>query len=151
MESASWGIPALAVSQQTQAEYYLSHDVELDFIATAGIVRRFAAWVLACGLPPGVHVLKIDTPEGTTAETPWRWTRVSKRRYFYPVPPQRQSLDERARMGFVAHVDPALVEPDSDIYAVAVDKVISVTPLSNDLTANVDGMALAGWYHAQEP
>jgi 5'-nucleotidase len=145
MEAASFGIPALAVSQQTQAEHYLSHDVALDFMATAHIVRQFATWVLERGLPPGVDLLKIDTPEGVTVETPWRWTRVSKRRYFYPVPPQRQSLDERARMGFVAHVDPALVEPDSDIYAVAIDKVISVTPMSNDLTANVDIAASAGW------
>lgn len=141
MEAASFGIPALAVSQQTQAEHYLSHDVELDFMATAGVVRKFAAWVLKWGLPPGVDVLKIDTPEGVSSETPWRWTRVSRQRYFYPVPPQRQSLDERARMGFVAHVDPAQVEPDSDIRAVAIDKVISVTPMSNDLTARVDVLA----------
>lgn len=142
MEAASFGIPALAVSQQTQAEHYLSHDAELDFMVTAGVVRQFAEWVLARGLPSGVDVLKIDTPEGVTPETPWRWTRVSRRRYFYPVPPQRQSLDERARMGFVTHVDPDQVEPDSDIFAVAVDKVISVTPLTNDLTARVDMAAL---------
>jgi 5'-nucleotidase len=145
MEAASFGIPALAVSQQTQAEHYLSHDAALDFMATAAIVRQFAAWVLERGLPLGVDVLKIDAPEGVTAETPWRWTRVSRQRYFYPVVPQRQSLDERARMGFVAYVDPALVEPDSDIYAVAIDKVISVTPMSNDLTAQIDMAASAGW------
>ncbi|HXF64834.1 MAG TPA: 5'/3'-nucleotidase SurE, partial [Caldilineaceae bacterium] len=137
MEAASFGIPALAVSQQTQAEHYWSHDAALDFMATAGMVRQFAAWVLERGLPPGVDVLKIDAPEGVTPETPWRWTRVSRRRYFFPVAPERKSLDERARMGFTTHVDPALVEPDSDIYAVAIDHVISVTPLSNDLTAKV--------------
>lgn len=145
MEAASFGIPALAVSQQTHADNYFSHDVELDFLATARIVRTFAVRILQQGMPAGVDVLKIDTPEGVTVETPWRWTRISKRRYFYPVPPHRQSLDERARMGFVVHVDPALVEPDSDIYAIAVDKVISVAPMSNDLTANVDITTSTGW------
>jgi 5'-nucleotidase len=97
------------------------------------------------GLPPGVDLLKIDTPEGVTLETPWRWTRISKRRYFFPIAPQRQSLDEHARMGFETRADPALVEPDSDVYAVVIDKVISISPMSNDLTAKVERNALAAW------
>jgi 5'-nucleotidase len=145
LEVASYGIPALAVSQQTEPEHYLSHDAKLDFLTTAQIVRKFALWVLERGLPAGVDLLKIDTPEGVAVDTPWRWTRVSRQRYFYPVPPQRQSLDERARMGFVTHVDPAAVEPDSDIFAVVVDKVISVTPLSRDLTAKVEMSSTPGW------
>ena len=145
MEAASFGIPALAVSQQTQAEHYLSHDVALDFAATAQVVRQFATWVLERGLPPGVDVLKIDTPEGVTVETSWRWTRASRYRYFYPVAPQRLALDERARMGFEVRVDPLRVEPDSDVRAVAIDKIISVTPLSNDLTANIDMTGHVGW------
>lgn len=145
MEAASFGIPALAVSQQTHPDHYMSHDIELDFLATAAIVRKFAEWVLHDGLPPGVDLLKIDAPEGVSPETPWRWTRASRKRYFYPVAPQRQSLDERARMGFEVRVDPAQVEPDSDIRAVVIDKVISVTPLSNDLTARVEIGASSGW------
>jgi 5'-nucleotidase len=145
MEAASFGIPALAVSQQTHAKHYMSHDVELDFFATARFVRQFAIWVLERGLPAGVDVLKIDAPEGVTVDTPWRWTRASRQRYFHPVAPQRQSLDERAAMGFEVRVDPALVEPDSDVAAVAIDKVISVTPLSNDLTARVGSSAWAAW------
>ena len=144
MEAASFGIPALAVSQQTHSDHYLSHDAALDFSATAQVVRQFATWVLERGLPPGVDVLKIDTPDGVTVETPWRWTRASRRRYFYPVAPKRNSLDERAAMGFEVRVDPDLVEPDSDVAAVAIDKVISVTPLSNDLTAYVDMSAWSG-------
>ena len=145
MEAASFGIPALAVSQQTHPDNYFSHDGELDFFATAHFVRKIAAQVLAHGMPPGVDVLKIDAPEGVSAETPWRWTRASRRRYFYPVAPPRESFDEPARLGMRVHVDPNLVEPDSDIYAVTIDRVISVTPLTNDLTAKMDGGEPSAW------
>lgn len=145
MEAASYGIPAIAVSQQTLAEHYLSHDVALDFEATAAIVRKFAIRVLEKGLPPGVDVLKIDTPESVNFETPWRWTRVSKQRYFYPIIGQRPSLDDVVRLNFEARIDPDTLEPDSDIRAVAIDKVISVSPLSNDLTARSEMSSVPAW------
>jgi hypothetical protein len=34
--------------------------------------------------------------------------------------------------------NPELTEPDSDIYALAVDRVVAVAPLSIDLTSRVD-------------
>jgi 5'-nucleotidase len=40
-------------------------------------------------------------------------------------------------------MDLATLEPDSDVYALAVDRVVSVTPLSIDLTSRVDLAALS--------
>ncbi|MGV2437086.1 MAG UNVERIFIED_CONTAM: hypothetical protein LVT10_21140 [Anaerolineae bacterium] len=39
-------------------------------------------------------------------------------------------------------LDPTQAEPDSDVYAVFVDKVVSVTPISLDMTSRVDINAL---------
>ena len=70
---------------------------------------------------------------------------ASRQRYFYPIAPPRHRLDEPARLGMRVFVVPDLVEPDSDVYAVAIDKVISVTPLTNDLTTKTDFLAPSGW------
>ncbi len=37
-------------------------------------------------LPAGADILKIDVPERAAPETPCRWTRQSRRRYFIPIP-----------------------------------------------------------------
>jgi 5'-nucleotidase len=41
-------------------------------------------------------------------------------------------------MGYKVQIDFDTLEPNSDIYAFVVDRVISVTPLSIDLTSRVD-------------
>jgi 5'-nucleotidase len=117
----------------------------VDFTVAAHFLGYFAAAVLAAGLPPGVDVFKLDVPEGATLTTPWRFTRVSRQRYFYPVPPSRTSPEQALPMGFITQADPERVEPDSDIRAVAIDRVVSLCPLSNDLTARTAVEELAIW------
>jgi 5'-nucleotidase len=85
-----------------------------------------------------VDVLKVDVPSDATPETPWRVTRQSRLKYFWPVKPRRSQLDEPGGVGYRVQVDPHDVEPDSDIYAVRIDRVVAVTPLSLDLTSRVD-------------
>lgn len=135
LEAASFGIPALAVSLQTAPEYYLSQSEGIDFGAAAHFLRLFARHVLAQGLPAGVDVLKIDVPRDATPDTPWRWTRASRQRYFTPIKPARRNLADPGKIGFTIQIDLDRLEPDSDIYALAVDKVVSVTPLAEDMTA----------------
>ena len=50
-------------------------------------------------------------------------------------------VDEQGRKhlrGYVRQVDADTLEPDSDIQAIAVDQVVSLSPLTTDLTAKVD-------------
>lgn len=144
IEAASFGIPALAISRQTDPVHFFNHRADVDFAVAGQFLRRIAAHVLANGLPPGVDLLKIDIPDSATPVTPWRWTRISRRRYFWPVAPNRQP-GQPAPMGFVLRADPAELEPDSDVRAVILDGVVSVTPVSIDMTANVAVAALASW------
>lgn len=139
LEAASLGIPALAVSQQMPQNLHLSYSDEVDFYTAAAYARRFGQWLIEHhSRPDDVDVLKLEIPEGATMETPWRVTRLSRRRVFWPTRPERAVLSDVGRMGYHFDADPSKAEPDSDVYAVLWDKVISVTPISLDLTARTD-------------
>ena len=145
MEAASFGVPALAVSLQTEPAYYFNHDADLDFLVAAYFVERLARALLFNGLPAGADLLKLDVPSHATVNTELRWTRLSRQRYFYPVPQVRHSLSDAAPLGFEHRADPATLAPDCDVRAVVLDHVVSVTPLVLDLTAPFDQAALEKW------
>jgi 5'-nucleotidase len=145
MEGADFSIPSLAVSLQTAPEYYLNQSELIDFGVAAYFLKLFARQALDAGLPSGVDLLKIDVPQSATLQTPWRWTRVSKQRYFHPIKPHRRRPTDSGPMGFEVRVDMETLEPDSDIRAVAVDGVVSVTPITLDLTARVEPGRLGEW------
>jgi 5'-nucleotidase len=140
LEMASAGIPALAVSRQVASKYYLTHSTEIDFTAAAHFVQLFAKRLLAYGggLGEDVDLLKIDVPEDATPDTPWRVTRVSRQRYFEILPPQRETIEHEGPLGYRIRVDEAALERDSDIYALLFDRVVSVAPISVDLSSRVD-------------
>ena len=146
LEAASFGVPALAVSLQTPIEHHLGYSEEIDFRAAGHFTRRFAEAVLRRALPSDVDVLKIDVPASATPETPWRWTRQSRQRYFAPVRPMRRRPTDPGPLGYRVEVDFERLEPDSDVYALVVDQVVSVTPLSLDLTSRVGEEVLREWW-----
>jgi 5'-nucleotidase len=138
LEAASISIPALAMSQVTPKDLHLSY-ANFDFSVASHFTRYFATWLLANPhLPDDVDVLKVDVPEGATVDTAWRITRLSRRRVYWPTRPERASLQDIGRLGYEIVTDPARAEPNSDIYAVLQDGVVSVTPLSLDLTSRTD-------------
>jgi 5'-nucleotidase len=137
LEAADQGIPALAVSLQTDKKYHFQHSEEVDFGIAAHFVRYFAAMMLERAMPYDVDLLKVDIPSSATPTTPWRVTRLSRQRYFRPLPSGRLRLGDRRRLGYDMVIDHTTLEPDSDIRAVLVDRVVSVTPLSLDLTSRV--------------
>lgn len=137
IEAASFDIPSLAASLETDREYHFSHSSEVDFGTAAIVVRRFAKRLLSRGMPEGVDILKIDVPSDAHSDTAWRITRISRQQYFVnPI-----TIDEQGRKDlslYIREIDFDTLEPDSDVHALAVDRVISVTPLTTDLTAKVN-------------
>lgn len=138
LEAASFGIPALAVSLETPKEYHHSYSAEIDFSVAAQFTKFFAELILTQPPIPDVDVWKIDVPEGATPETPWHITRQSRQRYYVPTKPQREQFSDHAQMDYDRKVASDEIEPGSDVAAIILDKVISVTPLSLDLTSRVD-------------
>lgn len=147
LEAASFGLPALAVSLDTDPEHHYRHSPDVDFTGAAHFTGYFARRLLDSRLPFDADVLKVEVPRAATAETPWAMTRLSRTRFYFPVRPERRALSEPGPLGYRIVVEPERLEPDSDVRAV-LDGVVAVTPLSLDLTARVDlaglGRALRG-------
>jgi 5'-nucleotidase len=70
-------------------------------------------------------------------------TRLSRTRYYLPVKPQRTDFSQPARVTAVNRLQLEVLEPDSDVHALVVDRCVSVTPLSLDLTSRVSLKELA--------
>ncbi len=137
LEAASLDVPALAVSLELDAVHHHSYSTEVDFSTAAYFCGYFAHRMLTQTLPPDVDVLKVDVPGNATRETQWVMTRLSKKRYFEPTPPQRKTWDEPGRPGYRRNVDLSAFDPESDVYAVLVRHLVSVTPVSLDMTSRV--------------
>lgn len=138
LEAASLGIPSIAVSLETSPEDHLSYSTQVDFSVAAHFTVHFARLLLDKQMPPDVHVLKVDVPADATEETPWEVTRLSRMNYYEPTAPERSSWETPGRVGYRISQSPVQDEIDTDVYALIVKRVVSVTPLSLDLTSRVD-------------
>jgi 5'-nucleotidase len=151
LQAAVCGVPALAASLQTPKETHTKPCDSIDFGTAIHFTRLLARRMLEVSLPFDVDLLKLDVPDDATPKTPWRLTRASRQPYFVTVPPQRSDLTEPLTLDYERLALPQSVEPDSDIYALAVDRVVSVAPLSIDLTARADFAEIAGLLHPSTP
>ncbi len=138
LEGSALGIPSLAISLETETKHHFSLSDEVDFSTAAYFTAYFGQLLLAKRFPADVDVLKVDLPCDATPDTPWVVTRLSRKRYFEPLAPQRLSWDEPARIGYFRNDEHFADEPDTDVYALQVLRLVSVTPLSLDLTSRVD-------------
>ena len=144
LEAAAADIPALAVSLQTPVEHHTSNSTTIDFSVAAYFTHLFAQSALNnLPFPPDVDVLKIDIPDDATRQTPWRITQVSRQAYHFarPAPPERRGYEVES--GYFKQVNQDNLEPDSDIWAMCIDRLVSVTPLSLNLTSRVSLETLA--------
>jgi 5'-nucleotidase len=125
----------LAMSMETAKEFHYQHGHHLDFSVAGHFTRYFARQLLARGLPPGVDLLKIDVPDTAKPTTPWRATSVSRQRYYHLVSRRDQNNDQV--VDYEVNIQRDTLEPSSDIYAFGVDRLVSVTPMTIDLTAKI--------------
>jgi 5'-nucleotidase len=138
LEGAARGVPALAMSLETHLSLHLSYSEEINFEGAAYFTNYFAQRLMAGRPGDDVYVLKVDVPADATPETPWKVTRLSRALFFEPVAPERKRLDEPAKMRYRVARKPEELEPGTDSYAIHVERVVAVTPLSLDLTSRID-------------
>jgi 5'-nucleotidase len=138
MEAAAQGFRSLAVSLETAQEHHLSYSQEIDFSAAAHFTLEFARFLMEKPPFPDVDLLKVDVPESATPETTWEWTRLARQRYYDPVAPQRKSWSEPGTVGY-KEAQPLKEElSDSDVFVIRNKHLVSVTPISLDMTSRVD-------------
>jgi 5'-nucleotidase len=133
LEAAADNIPALAISLETATAYHTSHSTDIDFTVAAAWTRWMVQRILHHGIPEGAPIVNVNIPSDATVKTAWRLTYASRQAYF------RSIVADGRFTGYDVRVDRETLEPGSDIYAVLVDRVVSVTPLTYDLTARVNG------------
>lgn len=139
LEAACLGIPAMAVSLQVAKDLHLSYSKEVNFATAAYFTRMFGEWMLNTPeRPEDVEILKIEIPLEATPDTDWKVTRVSRKRLYWPVRPDRKNFADSHYVGYENNLDPATAEPDSDIYTILHEGLVSVSPISFDLSARTD-------------
>jgi 5'-nucleotidase len=145
LEAAAFSIPAMAVSLEMAPIHHLTGDDAADYAGAISIARQFAQRLLANGLPSGVEILSVNLPRSATPQTPWRLTRLFRGRYFLP----REDSTASDGPSYVPMEDLSRVDPDSDVWAARVDGMVSVTPLTQDLTSRVDFRSVNASLHAE--
>jgi 5'/3'-nucleotidase len=144
MEAASLDLPALAVSLQAAPEYHFSYSEEIDFSVAAHFTTLFGRLLLAKKLPKDVHLLKVDIPADATVETGWQVTHVARQRYYEPMAPRRESWDVSGPVSYAEAAILKVDDQDSDVYVLRKKHLVSVTPISLDMTSRVDLRDLEG-------
>lgn len=141
MEGAAMGVPSLAVSLQLAGTDYISYS-DQDFSTAGHFTYLFAKMMLEKSFPPDVDLLKLEVPTGATPDTPWRITRLARHRYYLPFASRAGEWEEPYLIEGRPQVSRDEVEPGTDIYTLVFDQLVSVTPLSLDMTSRVDLSAL---------
>ena len=136
LEAASSGIPGIAISKQTDIESHHKY-TEQDWSASSYFLNRFAKILLATKAPTDVDVLKIDVPFDASPSTEYKMTRLARSVYYERIIENPTDLSRIGEGKTIINFNETGLDPDSDIYVFAIDKLVSVTPLSVDLTSRV--------------
>ena len=138
LEGASSGIPSLAVSIQLENQDYLGYSDQVDFSTAAIFTRRFAKLLLDKKMPEDVMALNVNVPSDATPETAWRITRLARHPYFvaYYKEPTEHGKHWTVDGKPLPH-EKDLLDPTTDVGTFWTDRMVSVTPLSLDLTSRV--------------
>jgi len=142
LEGATQGAKAIAISLELpDHEKFEILPKNFDFSLAKKVLRKIAIKVLRDGLPKGVDVLNVNVPSKPSGEE-IVVTRLARKLYKTKV---EKRYDPRGREYYwIYGVEVEEAEEGTDIYALRHGK-ISVTPISVDLTADVDFKALERW------
>jgi len=136
LEASSSGITSIAISKQTDIDSHHQY-TDQDWTAAVYFLNQFAKSLLKEKLQTDVNVLKIDVPSDATPLTKWKITKLAKVAY-YSRPVENATAHIKICDGRTTiNIDKGNLDPETDIYAFAIDKLVSVTPLSVDLTSRV--------------
>jgi len=137
MEAASFGIPTIAVSLQVSRgdiKFENGH-VDIDYEFTKKILNKVAKNVVKKGLPDGVDLLNLNIPANPSSDE-IAICSLGERMY---NPHIEMRFDPRGKPYY--WIDGTPFEGDkegTDGYALKTLRVATLTPLSMDLTSNLD-------------
>lgn len=138
-EADSHGIPSIAISRQADLSMQHSNEfADLDWAACKYITKKVVEEVLKSGFPSNVSILNINVPDKATEHTVVRYTKQSRHNYSAFIKPEPRDFSKAYTLKSRIDLNRDDIDRGSDIYAIAFDKVISITPLTWDLSMNVE-------------
>ena len=137
MEAASMGIPALAISLETDPQYHLTHSEDVDFSTAGYFTAYFARLLLEKKFPNEVNLIKVEVPTHATRETEWEVGGLSRSRYYDPLPAKRDSWEENGPIWYKHSEDIDRDPEGTDAHILRTKKKVAVTPLNLDMTARI--------------
>jgi 5'-nucleotidase len=137
MQAVSFDVPSLAASLQVDVADWHASDSR-DWDAAIHFTRLLATQILSDGLPEPVAVVNLNVPRHATSATELRMTTQSRLAYYVQLHPGERVLSDPVRLGVATNVIHDRIEAGSDVEAVVLDHVVSVTPLSWSMTAATD-------------
>lgn len=138
LEGAANEIASLAMSLETEKKDHSSYSRDIDFKTAGYFTGYFANLLLSKQMPPDVQVLKVEVPAEATPETPWQVTTLSTQRFYQPMPPENDPASGFRDFGYELALDWNQSLPGTDSHTIVNQQLVSVTPLSLDLTSRVD-------------
>lgn len=138
-EAASFGIPAIAISQEVTQDSvkFENGKVNIDFDFAGKMLNKIAKIVLKKGLPEGIDLLNVNIPEKPTDEEIEVATLGD--RMYSPIVEKRN--DPRGKPYYWINGD--LYQdnkPGSDGYELINKQKTTITPLKIDLTGDIDSI-----------
>jgi 5'-nucleotidase len=148
LEAASVGIPSIAISKQTDIASHHEY-TEQNWTTTVHFLKFFSKILLDGKAMIDVDALKIDIPECATKETEWKLTKVAKCGYYFKEfenPCEETRLNE-GKIKIIINENE--LEKNTDIHTFAIQKMISVAPISLDLSSRVEFKELRKLYEQE--
>jgi 5'-nucleotidase len=138
-EADSYDIPSIAVSREVDLSLQHTSDYkEMDWEVSKKVLKDIATEVIKNGFLDQVSILNINVPEGATINTHIRITNQARSNYSTFKKPEIRDFSMSYMLKSKLDVDIDKIDKNSDVYAIYFDKVISITPLTWNLSVNTD-------------
>lgn len=146
IQAATLGIKAIAVALETEIHNHHEY-ADLNWAAATHFTRIFADLMLSAKqAPKDVDFININIPANASEKTDWRITTQSHSPYFSNIIENPVKTSKIGDGKCVLQIDEQTLEQNSDIYAIFKDRIVSVTPLSLDMTARTGKQDLEAFF-----
>lgn len=136
-EAVSHEIPAIAVSLTADLSVQRSDEFrETDWSTAKKMLRLWTSRILREGMPKNVDLFNINVPACGMKPEEYRITTQSQQSSIQFVKTAPRDMKQPFALKSRILTPKEVLEKDSDIYAVYVDKITSVTPINVNMTAN---------------
>ncbi len=134
LQAADFGIPSIAISRPSKLSEINGEYAELDWSLAQAAVRYWTCKVLQEGIPMGAPILNINVPENAVKPSDYRYTFQSSQDMFGFVKSGSRDFSKPYPLASRKRETFDDIETGSDIHAVCVERIISVTPIECDFT-----------------